>query len=382
MADYDSCPGSESSRLHFPKAYGKYRNGAALFQYLSEAVQKRRIEVMWETPAVHLITRGGKVRGIVARRGAKDIAIKASRGVVLACGGFEFNEWMKENYLRVSPICFTGNPGSTGDGIVMAQEIGASLWHMNSCSWRVTMKFPDHPIAFATQRHESASIFVDRRGKRFVNELFKLHSLGYELTNYDSYALCYPKVPCYWIFDEKRRALCPAASVQGACNPPGGVMGDIHYVWSEDNRKEIERGWIKKANTIDELAALIQADPDNGGLLGRSELQTTIRQYNDYCRRGEDPDFKKPKEFLQPLEDPPYYLIKLWPGGPNTNGGPRHNVRGQVVRPDNTPIPRLYCAGELGSIWSMLYQAGGNITECVVSGRICGANAAAEKPWK
>ena len=243
------------------------------------------------------------------------------------------------------------------------------------------MKFPDFPIAFSTQIHET-SIFVDKRGKRFTNERYKLNAFGYELTNYDTYALCYPKVPCYWIFDEKRRVLAPLASQHGACNPPGGIMGDIHYIWSADNQKEIDRGWIIKANTIEELADKILVDPDNNGLMSPSVLRMTVKQYNEYCRKGEDIDFHKSKQWLQRLEDPPYYAIKLWPGGPNTQGGPKRNLRGQVLHVGNTPIPRLYSAGELGSVFGMIYQSAGSIGECIVFGRIAGANAAAEQIWK
>ena len=159
-------------------------------------------------------------------------------------------------------------------------------------------------------------------------------------------------------------------------------MGDIFYVWSADNKAEIDRGWITKVNTIEELAGKILADPDNNGLMSPSVLRETVKQYNEYCRKGEDLDFHKPKEWLQPLEDPPYYMVKLWPGGPNTQGGPKRNVRGQVLRVDNTPLPRLYSAGELGSVWGMFYNGGGNIAECIAFGRIAGANAAAEKVWK
>ncbi|UCG67378.1 MAG: FAD-dependent oxidoreductase [Deltaproteobacteria bacterium] len=382
MADFPELPGSECSSLIWSKASGNYRSGAALFKHLSEAVKKRDIQIMWETPAVHLVTHDGEVRGVVAIHGGKELRIKASRAVVFTCGGFEFNHWMKENYLGVVPVHFHGNPGNTGDGINMAMEVGAALWHMNKASWRVTMKFPDFPMVFATQRHETASIFVDKRGKRFTNERFKMHAFGYELTNYDCYAQCYPKVPCYWIFDEERRALAPLASYSGACNPPGGVMGDIYYIWSADNKAEIDRGWIMKANTIEELASKILADPDNSGLMSPSVLRATVKHYNEYCRKGEDLDFHKPQGWLQSLEDPPFYAVKLWPGGPNTQGGPKRNERGQILRVDNTPIPRLYSAGELGSVWGMLYQGGGNIAECIAFGRIAGANAAAEKVWK
>ncbi len=381
FAGFSDLPGSDCSAVYFTKVTGNYRHGATLFKALSEAVQRRGIPVMWETPAVHLVTQGGEVRGVVAISGGREVRIRASRAVVLTCGGFEFNEWMKENYLRVNPVCFYGNPGNTGDGINMAMEVGAALWHMNCAAWNVAMKFPDFPIAFGMERHTKGSIFVDKRGRRFANERFRMHAFGYELVNYDCYAMCYPRVPCYWIFDEKRRALAPLASRHGAGNPPGGIMGDIYYIWSEDNQKEIDRGWIIKANTIEELSSKILADPDNSGLMSPSVLRETVKQYNGYCRKGEDVDFHRPKQLLEPLEDPPYYAVKLWPGGPNTQGGPKRNVRGQVLRVDNTPLPRLYSAGELGSVWGMLYQGGGSLGECIAFGRIAGANAADEKPW-
>ncbi len=380
--EFPDLPGSDCAVIYSPKNTGNFRGGAALFKYMSDAVQKRGIQIMWETPALHLVTGGGEVRGVLATNRGREVRIRARRAVVLTCGGFEFNEWMKENYLRVYPAHFYGSPASTGDGINMAMEAGAALWHMNAASWRAVMKFPEFPIAFSTQLHETASIFVDKRGRRFSNERYKPHTFGYELTNYDSYAMCYPKVPCYWLLDEKRRALAPLAGSYGICNPPGGIMGDIHYSWSADNKKEIDRGWIMKANTLEELASKILANPDNGGLMSPSVLRTTIKQYNEYCAKGEDLDFHKSKEWLQPLEDPPYYAVKLWPGGPNTQGGPKRNPRGQVLRVDNTPLPRLYSAGELGSFFGMLYQSCSNISECVAFGRIAGANAAAEKAWK
>lgn len=159
-------------------------------------------------------------------------------------------------------------------------------------------------------------------------------------------------------------------------------MGEHHYVWSADNRMEIEKGWIMRASTIDELAKKILADPDNGGLMNPSTFHTAIQRYNEFCRKGEDLDFQKPKGSLELLEDPPYYAVKLWPGGPNTQGGPKRNERAQILRVDNAPVPRLYAAGELGSVWGMLYQGGGNLSECIAFGQIAGTNAAAEKIQK
>ncbi len=176
--DFPDLPGSECALTSRPATIGNHRNGAALFKGLSEAVDSRNIPVMWETPAVHLVAQGGGVLGVIARQGAKEVRLRASRAVILTCGGFEFNEWMKENYLRVTPVHFYGNPGNTGDGINMVMELGAALWHMNAAAFRVTMKFPEFPVAFGTQRHEIGSILVDRRGRRLVGNTKGSFGLG------------------------------------------------------------------------------------------------------------------------------------------------------------------------------------------------------------
>jgi 3-oxosteroid 1-dehydrogenase len=380
ISDFPELPGSDSSCVYLPKPLNSHTHGAALLKALTKAVAARGIDVLWEAPSEHLIADGGQVRGVTGKHKGKPFAIKARRAVVLTCGGFEFNEWMKENYLRVSPAYFIGNPANTGDGINMSLEVGAALWHMNCASWRAVMKFPDFPIAFATAHHEMASIFVDKIGRRFANERYRMHAFGYQLTNYDD-GLYYPRVPCYWIFDESRRADGPLASAHGACANLQGYPGSGYYQWSQDNIAEIDRGWVMKASTLEGLVNKIRADSDNNDLMQSSILEETLRKYNRHCQRGEDTDFYRPPWSLTPVENPPYYAVKLWPGGPNTQGGPLRNKRAQVMRPDYSPVPRLYAAGELGSVWGMLYQGGGNIAECIAFGRIAGVNAAAEKPW-
>jgi predicted oxidoreductase len=84
---------------------------------------------------------------------------------------------------------------------------------------------------------------------------------------------------------------------------------------------------------------------------------------------------------LSPIKAGPFYAIELSPSMLNTQGGPKRNARAEIVRHDGSAIPRLYSAGELGSIYSYLYQGTGNIGECLAFGRIAGRNAAAEQPW-
>jgi len=144
------------------------------------------------------------------------------------------------------------------------------------------------------------------------------------------------------------------------------------YDWSDDNNAELERGWIKRADSIAGLAQAI-------GLDARA-LEDSVQRWNRFCEEGRDPDFGR-RKMLIPFRKPPYYAIELSPSMLNTQGGPRRNQHAQVVRPDDTPIPRLYSAGELGSIYSYLYQGTGNIGECLAFGRIAARNAVAEKPW-
>ncbi|MFA4911593.1 MAG: FAD-binding protein, partial [Desulfobacteria bacterium] len=117
----------------------------------------------------------------------------------------------------------------------------------------------------------------------------------------------------------------------------------------------------------------IGVDPDN--------LEQTARGYERYCAQGSDPEFDRQQQDLVPLIKPPFYGVKLLPGGPNTQGGPKRNHQAQVLNVNGDPIPRLYAAGEFGSIYGMLYpSAGSNLAECIAFGRIAGENAAKEQP--
>ena len=142
--------------------------------------------------------------------------------------------------------------------------------------------------------------------------------------------------------------------------------------WSEDNRAELAKGWIKTADTLAELGPAIGLEAER--------LGETVGRWNAQAAAGEDEDFRR-NLMLTPLDGGPYYAVELSPSMLNTQGGPERNEKGQIVRPDGTPIPRLYSAGELGSIYSYLYQGTGNIGECLTFGRISGRNAVQETPW-
>jgi succinate dehydrogenase/fumarate reductase flavoprotein subunit len=192
-----------------------------------------------------------------------------------------------------------------------------------------------------------------------------MHCVYYELTGFDTQRLEYPRVPSYFIFDRKRMEAGPLAQ------PYSGPAGPHRlYTWSRDNMKELEKGWIVTGKTVRELARKLDMAP--------GVLDNTVKTWNRYCEKGKDDKFGRNPIDLVPIGNPPFYAIRLFPGGASTLGGPRRNRHSQVVDPYGKPIPGLYSAGELGSVYGMFDPGGGTLGECIVFGRIAGENAARE----
>jgi succinate dehydrogenase/fumarate reductase flavoprotein subunit len=355
--------------------------GPALFDFLSGLVKKRNIEVLYESPATDLIqnpyTRA--VLGVKAARQGKEIYINAKRGVIMALGGYEANLEMYNSFNYPGMRVYTrGTPGNTGDGIYMAQKVGAALWHMGGTEIyeRGVAPVPHLPVIMACSYAGKVGsyIVVNKYGKRYNREdrpfgHAKVEPYEFHLDAWgdDPAAKCdYTNYPPYLIFDESFRAKGPVAG-------GGYLQVKKLYAWSKDNSKEIEKGLIKKADTIRELAYQLRIDP--------AGLEETIRKYNQYCAAGKDPDFGRPQRFLEPLKTPPYYGVEMYLGFTNTQGGAKRNGQAQIVDKDNNPIPRLYGAGEFGSIYGFLYHGSGNVSEAIMVGRLAGKSAAAEKPW-
>jgi len=371
--------------------------GPGMMRLLYDQVTARGIQVMYNMSATELLMNSeGEVIGTRAKRRNGEehtVNVQARRAVILATGGFEFDEQMKLQYLKVYPSYFTGSPENVGDGIRMALGVGAQLWHMNCVAAGFVMKFPEVASGFipafggqhwtspattalsgladirgkAQRANRSASvagyILVDRHGKRYTNENYKTHTFYYEMTGFNSLSLFHPRVPSYWIFDQKRINDGPLVRRWMGAAGPARL-----YKWSSDNSEELKRGWIKRGDTVKKLALRLGIEAPM--------LVETVNNYNISCEQGNDPECNRETNTLIPLATPPYYAVELWPGGANTQGGPRRNSKAQVLRPDGSPVPRLYSAGELGSIYGMLYPGpGGNLAECIAFGRIAGENA-------
>ena len=152
--------------------------------------------------------------------------------------------------------------------------------------------------------------------------------------------------------------------------------------WTKDNQDAVNRGWILKADTIEELGKKIRAQAENRKLMDPAGLARTLERYNGFSTKGKDEDFFRSPKTLDPVEKAPFYALPLYPGGPNTKGGISANAKREVLDWKMKPILRLYAVGEVSSVVQFVYQGGANLTECLVFGRIAGRNAAANQPVK
>jgi succinate dehydrogenase/fumarate reductase flavoprotein subunit len=372
--EFPNLPGSGCvHKFHDGPTYG-YSNTWKLFERL---VKQRPISVLYQTPGRELIQHDitKEILGVRAWRGDKAIAVEARRAVVLTCGGFENNQDMIRNYLPGVPYRYTsGTPYNEGDGITMAVSVGADLWHMNNYAGpSMALKVPEFRTTFSmqalhfTKHFPGGMMVVGPDAKRFTDEKFKTRH-GKVPVNGCWLPLSTP-CPMFMIFDHTLFSAGPLYDK----NPSHGWTQIIErYDWSKDNSAEVAKGWIKTADSIATLASSLKLDP--------VRLAESVRSWNRCCDARHDPDFGRTL-MMEPIAASPYYAVELAPSMLNTQGGPRRNERGQIVRPNGKPIARLYSAGELGSIYSYLYQGTGNIGECLAFGRISGRNAAAEAPW-
>jgi succinate dehydrogenase/fumarate reductase flavoprotein subunit len=348
--------------------------GERLWKYLTEpALEARKIRRMYETPVVSLVKEKGEIVGVIAERQGKRIAIKANRAVVLTCGGFENNPTMVRSYVAGLPNVYpVGTPYNTGDGIRMGIEVGADLWHMaNIAGPEFFFKAPEIAVSrWINLPHVDSYLFAAGDGTRFTAEGTPCMGADrHGKVKYHGMWMQQPApAPIYLVFDENFRK---AGSI-GESFACWDVSHGNLYNWSQDNLREIEKGWIKKAGTIRELAALIGVPIDT--------LDATVTRFNNFVENGKDADYGRTPSYMAALQAPPYYAMELTPSFVNTQGGPRRNKDAQIIGIDGKPIPRLYSAGELGSIYSSNYNAGGNVGECFAFGRVAGRSAAREKP--
>lgn len=350
---------------------GPTQGYSRLWNTLKAAVELRGIDVRYETRAERLVQAAdGTVVGVEVSTPDGPLSILASRGVVLAAGGFENDQQMVRDFLHLPDSIPWGSPGNTGDGIKMAQKAGAGLWHMdNFCAVPgISVELDGQRASFLTEPRGDGYVIVGNDGRRFIDETFGWRHGKAPINGIiDSY----PGIPMHYVFDQRALEAGPLSVPYDLY--AGSWAKVIHrYVWSEDNLAEVERGWIHRADSLEELATLLGVDP--------SGLESTIREYNAACEAGKDDALGRAVESLVPIDGPPYYgfswgFVLLF-----TAGGPRKDGKARVLDPFGDPIPHLWAAGEISYTYSWRSTGGMGIGDGLAFGRIAGRGAAATAP--
>lgn len=305
-----------------------------------------------------------EILGCVYADGSSSKYAKATKGVIMCCGGFENNAQMKADYLSASWVRRIAGACNDGDGITMCAKVGADMWHMNSCAgfWTSMSAIDSDICLMRTPKEEGITVGVN--GRRFymdwdkdVAEDWDTFAEGDLSTHVGSrhghmqFGGEWPHLP----MPEKTWFITDAEGYQSILD---NKMMAIDF--------DPMDGWGYTADTIEGLAELIEVPAD--------ELVRTVSQWNECCANGEDVYFHRPASTLNPVEGAPYYALFCPPTMLNTDGGPRRSAKGEILDLEGQPIPHLYSSGEFGSIWSNMYQGAGNLGECLAFGRISARN--------
>jgi succinate dehydrogenase/fumarate reductase flavoprotein subunit len=327
--------------------------GAAYIGALLKGLIDRGVTVSTESPAGELVVVDGAVLGLRYSSGGQGRLVGARRGVVLACGGFEWNREMVLAFLGydVTPLSVGTN---TGDGHVMAMEAGAKLGNMTSYWGQAAMFDPavtrdgDVVGQMATAGIPGA-IVVNPAGRRFMNEAVTYHDWPKAFGNFDANKPGLAnEQPAWWIFDAGLRAMMPIMSVAPDAPTPD---------------------WIRSAPTIAALADAIGIDG--------AALEATVAEFNEHAERGEDPLFHR--SGVRPLDKGPFFATEIRPATLGTSGGLRINADAQVLAYRGGVIDGLYAAGNTSaSVFGPCYPSGGGpIAASATFGYIAGRHAAA-----
>lgn len=344
--------------------------GAGLNKQLLSIAEKKGCEILFNCRAEGLLTDSmGRISGVRTRT-VEGIKGHNAAAVVLATGGFQANQELLLRYFGPEfgasfayDVRLTGSPFSTGDGLLMAQAVGAKLVNLDKCHGRnidhrwvpgsTCMPGPYRDLQYPIVHH---AIWVNKLGRRFMDEVSISDSAASSILKQPGQTVAY-------IFDENIKNLRPNL-VEGF-RPPEALI---------------------KAGTLEEIAARIS--------IPYQALKATIEEYNDAVGKGKAAYLVVPKSgYAVKIENPPFYAVyPVWFGLNCTLGGPKITGQAQVVDRDDIPIPGLFAAGEMiGGFFSGRYLTtmGGatyyrgnyqvttaSLSTCIVFGRIAGTNAA------
>lgn len=314
--------------------------GNALTGALRLALNERGVPLWLETPMTDLVLENGKVVGAVVSHRGKSLRIGARKGVVLAAGGFDKNQAMRDANTPLYPKArYSGGVTSnTGDSIRAGMTGGAATLNLQS-TWAAPVFYvpgEDRGRLCTIERALPGCIMVNQSGERYLNEAASYHVVGQQMAarardEGDA-------SPSWMVFDYRYRHRYPM-----------GPLLPLVPDWLQNGQvKKI----LKKARSIEGLAREMGVNP--------ARLVATVARFNEYAGKGEDPDFQRgeaaydkmygdqrntPNPCLHPLTEAPFYALPIYPGDIGTNGGLLTNAQAQVVDTAGMPIAGLYAVG-------------------------------------
>ncbi|MDO5738100.1 MAG: FAD-binding protein, partial [Eubacteriales bacterium] len=373
---YEELPGGQS--LGVLSLHEKRYNDRAFYNLLLENLialknkegrykqVKGTITYLYQTHLIEIIqdAKSKAIIGIEVEQKNKQYKLRAKRGLVIASGGFEANEEMVENFLQLPAALPIHDRTADGDGIVAARKLGADLWHMGNVAGYDLHFMAPHKLDVVDKRRALQGYYQDQLGDRAC---FVIGPNGRRFTDESAeLRLGHVNFTGAWLMQEipdRAWAIFDQAGLEQARLYPG---------WSADNSKELNKAWLIKADSIQELAKKLGVDEGN--------LEDQFLDYQDFCQQGYDSQWHSPGQYLKALsESGPYYALPLYPAIHHSLGGLRFNVRGEVLDIEGRVIPRLYTVGNNGSFFADILPEGADLAEGIVFGQIVGKEAAKKK---
>ncbi len=326
--------GATNQRIHAPEDGSGV--GAFLVTRFLNKMDELGINVMYETRATDLIFEDGAVVGVKAEGKTANYTINA-KAVILATGGFGNNQDMIVKYRSdLKGTVSTSAPGAMGDGIVMAEAVGADLVDIDQIQLHPTVEQGTSMLITESVRGDGA-ILVNQEGKRFTNELLTRDKVSAaELEQTGGYA--------YIIFDQRLR---------------DGLKAIEKYV---------STGITVQGDTIEDLAGQIDVDP--------ATLAETLDTWNKAVAAKKDAEFERDTGMDNDLSVAPYYAIKIAPGIHHTMGGVKIDTKAEVIDKSGNAIPGLFAAGEVtGGVHGGNRLGGNAVADIVIFGGIASDSA-------
>ena len=340
LHNVSSFGGASVKRIHRPvNEEGKVVSvGAYMIPLLQENCEKRGIDIVLNTTVDTILTdANGAAVGVSGTDKDGNTVVVNAKSVILATGGFGANLDMVTKYKpELAGFMTTNAAGAQGQGIEMATAIGAGTVDMDQIQIHPTVEANTAALITEGLRGDGA-ILVNANGERFIDEVGTRDVVSAaEIAQPGSYS---------WLIVDQ--AMVDASSV---------IQGYI------------KKGYTKTGATYEELAKELDVDP--------ATFANTMETWNSYVEAKNDPDFGR-TSFANPLNNGPYYAIKVTAGVHHTMGGVTINSATEVLKEDGTVIPGLFAAGEVtGGVHGANRLGGTAVADFVVFGRIAGESAA------